>query len=165
MSSVVLDYPIASPRPVKSVPLGVAEACRLHERALALRAERQTVEAEALALRALDLLTRELGPDDPDVANVLLCLGGLREDAGDLAAAESFYRYALRLLERAEEAGEVRLRVQAMSLLAGVRQVQGRYVAAERLYRRALGIAEAALGPEHPHTALCREGLAALSES
>ena len=80
---------------------GVSRACRLHEQALALRAERKTAEAEELARQALTLLTLILGPNDPDVANVLLCLAGLREDTGDLATAERLYRYALQILESA----------------------------------------------------------------
>src|SRR4051794_17314159 len=74
---------------------GVSRACSLHEQALTLRAERRTAEAEELARQALTLLTLILGPNDPDVANVILCLGGLREDSGDLAAAERLYRYTL----------------------------------------------------------------------
>ncbi|MEO6195895.1 MAG: tetratricopeptide repeat protein [Thermoanaerobaculia bacterium] len=77
-----------------------------------------------------------------------------------------------------------------MGLLANVRQTQGSYAAAERLYHRARGRAtqgepwarrsveireralgsdhpavaadKAALGAEHPHTGICREGLAAV---
>ena len=52
----------------------IAQACRLHERALSCRDQGRLEEAGRLAWRALEILERELGPDDPDVANVLLCL-------------------------------------------------------------------------------------------
>ncbi|MFP5286299.1 MAG: tetratricopeptide repeat protein, partial [Thermoanaerobaculia bacterium] len=44
------------------------------------------------------------------------------------------------------------------TLLAGL----GRTGEAEALYGRALATFESALGADHPHTEVCREGLAAL---
>src|SRR5215213_1406270 len=143
---------------------GVSRACRLHEQALALRAERRTAEAEELARQSLTLLTLILGPNDPDVANLFLCLGGLREDVGDLVMAERHYRYALRILERAAEQDEttIRLCVQALGLLANVRQARGRYAASERLYRRALALAEEHFAPDDLDLASLLNGLGIL---
>ena len=125
----------------------VAEARRLHERALALHGEGRTAEAEEPARQAFTVLAGQLDPDDPEIAGILITLGGLREALGDLASAEGFYRSALRLLEG--QGDEVlRLRVQALGMLANLRQAQGRYGAAEKLYLRALAVAEAAFAPE-----------------
>jgi hypothetical protein len=38
----------------------------------------------------------------------------------------------------------------------------GRSAEAEALYGRALAVFETTLGAEHPHTGICREGLAAV---
>lgn len=142
---------------------GVSRACHLHEQALALRAERRTAEAEELARQALTLLTLTLGPNDPEVANVFLCLGGLREDTGDLATAERLYRYALQILERAEpDVAVIRLRVQALGLLANIRQVRGHYGASERIFRRALALAEEHLAPDDLDIANLLNGLGIL---
>jgi len=78
----------------------IVRACRLHEQALACRADGRLGEAGPLAERALEILERECGPEHPDVANLLLCLAGIREAAGDLAAAERLARRADGILER-----------------------------------------------------------------
>jgi hypothetical protein len=41
-------------------------------------------------------------------------------------------------------------------------KVRDDYAGAEALYRRALAIFERVLGPDHPHTVICRENLALL---
>jgi hypothetical protein len=60
----------------------IARACRLHEQALACRAAGRIGEAGPLAEGALEIFERESGTDHPDVANLLLCLAGIRESAG-----------------------------------------------------------------------------------
>ena len=52
-------------------------ACRLHERAVAARAEGKFAEAESLGLQALKLLEKTEGPEHPDVVtarNNLACV-------------------------------------------------------------------------------------------
>src|SRR5262245_52754287 len=58
----------------------VAVACRLHDRALACRAQGRPQKAEPLCRQALHLLEETVGPDHPDVANVLNTLGSIHLD-------------------------------------------------------------------------------------
>jgi len=136
----------------------IAKACRLHEQALIQRARGRFAEAGPLAERALEIFERECGPDHPDVANVLLCLAGIREETGDLAAAESLGRRAADILEgmeRTDDGGSdvPRLRVQVLGALAGALRNQGRYGEAEPLLRRALALCERDLGADDLQTA------------
>ena len=49
--------------------------------------------------------------------------------------------------------------MRSLNNLAVLLQAQGRYGEAEPLYRWALAICEAELGPDHPHTVMCRANL------
>src|SRR5262249_32271867 len=98
--------------------------------------------------QALHILEQAVGPDHPDVANVLNTLGQIIEEQGDYAEAESLYRRSVRIMSRfpRAEADVARVQVQSLSHLAGLYRVQGRYRRAEPLDRRALTLAETALG-------------------
>jgi hypothetical protein len=74
-------------------PGSVEEACRLHERAVALREHGQHAEAATCARYALASFEREYGPDHPDVANILNNLAGIYADQG-------YYTEAARLAQR-----------------------------------------------------------------
>jgi tetratricopeptide (TPR) repeat protein len=133
----------------------IARACRLYQQALALCTAGRSAEAGPLAERALEIFERESGPDHPDVANLLLCLAGIREESGDLDEAERLGRRAVEILEPVEDDGPdiPRLRVQVLGALAGVLRNQGRYGEAEPLLRRALALSESRLGPDDLQTA------------
>src|SRR5581483_7170569 len=63
----------------------VDRACRLHDRAVAVREAGQPDRAARPCRRALRLLVTAVGPEHPDVANVLNTLGGICQDRGDYA--------------------------------------------------------------------------------
>jgi len=142
----------------------IARASRLHEQALACRAEGRITEAGPLAELALEILEQENGPDHPDVANLLLCLAGIREEAGDLSTAERLGRRAAGILETMEDGGPdiPRLRIQGLGVLAGVLRNQGRYGEAGQLFRRALTLSEKDLGADDLQTAALLDGLGML---
>ena len=75
-------------------------SCRLHDRAVAARADGKYGQAESLGQRALALLERAAGPDHPDVANVLNHLAGLHVDRSEYAKAEALYQRAVRIMEQ-----------------------------------------------------------------
>jgi tetratricopeptide (TPR) repeat protein len=82
-------------------PVRLADACRLHERAVALREQGQHAEAAACARHALAAFERECGPDHPDVAMTLSNLAVLYVSLGQYTDAEALYQRALPLFEQA----------------------------------------------------------------
>src|SRR5262245_16156794 len=72
----------------KAAPDPLDAVCRLHDRSLTWRDQGQYVRAAAAARRALALAERAVGPDHPDVANILINLAGIAEAQGDYASAE-----------------------------------------------------------------------------
>ena len=70
-------------------------ARRLMQEASGLRARGRSAEAVPLTQRALALVERELGPDDPSVAFSLNSLAVLYGDKGDYAQAEALCQRAL----------------------------------------------------------------------
>ena len=83
------------------------------------------------------------------------------QSKGDAAGAETMFRSALALAEKAlgpdhpDTAG-------TLNNLAGLLEEKGDDAGAETLYRRALAICEKTLGPEDPHTAASMDNLAGL---
>ena len=75
------------------------EVSRLHDLAVALRAQGQYAAALAASQQALALCEREVGPDHPDVANVLNTLAGTYEDQGHYAEAERLYQRSAAIME------------------------------------------------------------------
>src|SRR5262249_22939860 len=95
----------------------VDRACHLHDRAAADRPCRQ----------ALRLLLANVGPDHPDVANVLNTLGRIRQDLGHDAAAARLFRQSARIMRALPVEGDLaRIHVQALSGLAMTYRTRGR---------------------------------------
>jgi kinesin light chain len=69
----------------------IEEASRLHDLAVSWRAQRQYTEALAASQQALALYEWEVGPDYPDVANVLHVLASTYEAQGHYAEGERLY--------------------------------------------------------------------------
>src|SRR5262245_30781503 len=112
----------------------IDEACTLHARSVEARAAGRLAEAEELAWLAVARMSAAAGAGHPDVANILINLGGVCEDACDYAQAERHYRRAVTILEALPEGvGEDvdRLRVQGWMHLANQVRHMGRYEEAE----------------------------------
>jgi eukaryotic-like serine/threonine-protein kinase len=88
---------------------------------------------------ALALRERELGPDDPSVAETLDALGDVAVDKADFASADRYYRRALAIRERALGPEHVDLG-RTLAGLAALRFRQGRNAEAESLYIRVLNV-------------------------
>jgi eukaryotic-like serine/threonine-protein kinase len=108
---------------------------------------------------ALAVRERELGPNDPSVAETLHALGSTAGDKGDFDAADSYYRRALAIRERVlgREHSDV---AETLSGLAALRFRQGRNAEAESLYTRVLNINTRSSNPNDRRHALDLMGLA-----
>jgi tetratricopeptide (TPR) repeat protein len=122
--------------------------------------------ARRFATRALVILEREYGPSHPDVAAVLICRAGAREECADHGRAEADYRRAIDMLNSLTQVpGDLdmqRLRVRATSGLAKVMCALGRYREAEAMLKGALTMAEQTFGWKHGEAADVLNSLAAL---
>jgi tetratricopeptide (TPR) repeat protein len=120
--------------------------------------------AEPLFRRALEILEKVLGPENPSTATCLSNLALLLYEKGDYEGAAPLYRRALEIDEKVL-GPENPSTAKCLSNLALLLYAKGDYEGAEPLYRRALEIRERALGPEHPYTATCLSLLALLLHS
>src|SRR5262245_49040802 len=121
----------------------------------------RVIEALPLARRVIDLIGRERGPDDLELANAMNMLALLHVQLGAYAEAEPLYKQALGIRERVlgAEHSEVAATLQA---LAALYVYQGRYAEAEPLYQRVLDSKQRALGPDHSEVASALHNLAVL---
>ena len=121
-------------------------------------------EAEPLAVRAMQVRERVLGPEHPDTLASVNDLATLYERQGRYAEAEPLYLRALAARERVLGL-EYPDTLISVNNLAALYDSQGRYAEAEPLYQRALAARERVLGPEHPNTLTSVNNLAGLYES
>jgi CHAT domain-containing protein/tetratricopeptide (TPR) repeat protein len=98
--------------------------------------------------RALAIMERLHGPDDPHVAWVLILLGQNQQAAGEFAEAEALFRRALRIYERQVPDGDGV--AWALTNIANVLRDTGEFAESTRLHERALAIRERVFGPVHP---------------
>lgn len=125
----------------------------------------QYEEAESLAQRVLAMRERRLGPQHPEMVEVLQLLARI-------AHAQGRYERALTLWERAESIVKQfpamhRERVGVLNGLASAYEAQGHYAVAEPLYRNALEQLTRYVSPDHDlvpalhnniGALLCRQG-------
>jgi tetratricopeptide (TPR) repeat protein/predicted Ser/Thr protein kinase len=107
-------------------------------------------EARTYGARAVDLLTKELGPGHPDVAFALATLGAIDYDAGRYADSLADGQRALAIDEALGETT-----YQTTEVLEGIGNAYlslGKPVEAERYHRRVLAMREVK-GPDEPHVA------------
>jgi Tetratricopeptide repeat len=122
----------------------------LHEQALAAMDECRFADAVGLCRRAIEALSADGGPGQPDVANVLTVLATAEDELGRHDAAQRHHRRSLAVLAAVPGSGGdlTRLLVQARVGLAGSLRRQGRYDEAEVAYGQALAPAgHGAAGP------------------
>src|SRR5262249_36526667 len=104
-------------------------ACRLHEAAVAQQARGRADRAEAACRRSLRLLEQALGPDHPDLANVLNTLAGILQGRTAYDEAEAACRRSVAIVEaipRGAGPDVERIRVQSLDHLATLWRMQGR---------------------------------------
>ncbi|MGA3019878.1 MAG: tetratricopeptide repeat protein, partial [Bryobacteraceae bacterium] len=121
-------------------------------------------EAEPLAVRAMQLCERVLGPEHRNTLTFVNHLALLYKVQGRYAEAEPLYQRAL--AARGRVLGpEHPDTLTSVNNLAFLYKNQARYAEAEPLYQRALAAFERVLGPEHPNTLISVNNLAGLYES
>lgn len=117
-------------------------------------------EAETAFREALEIQRATLGPDHHEVAETMSALADVvRLYGGPAARAESLYRRALEIAERAGGA-QYPLRMHALGSLATLLSDEGRHAEAERTFREALQLRRTAFGDRHRAVA---EGLGHLA--
>jgi CHAT domain-containing protein/Tfp pilus assembly protein PilF len=106
-------------------------------------------EAITAAQKALAISERWLGPDHPEVIDLLNRTASLYRAEGDYDNAEKFYRRALTVREKkyGPEHSSIAYSYNSLAILY---EDKGEYAQAEQFYQRALAIRQKALGPEHP---------------
>lgn len=117
--------------------------------------------SQALLDSALRIRERELGPNDPSIAETLNALGDLARDKGDLDQADRYYQRAL-AIRRATLGGENVDVATTLAGLAALRVKQGRTAAAESLYSRVLALDSVLRRPDDPRLARDLRGMAAV---
>ena len=119
------------------------------------------VPARALLDSALRIRERELGSNDPSVAETLNALGDLARDKGDLDEAERDYRRALAIREASFGHDSIDVAT-TLAGLAALRWKQGRAAEAESLYVRVLKLDSFVRRADDPRRARDMRGLAAV---
>ena len=109
--------------------------------------------ARTMLESALQIRERELGPDDPSVAETLEALGNVRRQRGDLAIAEQLLQRALAIRRKTLPPGDPLLGA-TYADLAKLRIKQGRSAEAESLYTQVLAIEERAGETQTPQFAI-----------
>jgi serine/threonine-protein kinase len=120
----------------------------------------RSAEAVEPMTHAIELQRRIYGDDHPIVDSSLNNLASLRQDLGDLEAAEPLYREALtHQRRRLGRASEVAI---TANNLASLLEERRRFDEAEALYRDSLDIRRERLGPKHQSVARAEHNLARL---
>jgi CHAT domain-containing protein/Tfp pilus assembly protein PilF len=137
------------------------EARKLYKKASDLRAAGKYDEALSSFERALEIRESRLGPDHPDVSQVISGLAVLHHYKGDYVKAEPLHRRALAIREKSlgPEHPDVALSLNNLAILY---RGLGDYAKAEQLQQRALAIKEKSFGPDHPDVAASLHNLANL---
>lgn len=137
-----------------------------------LLAEKELVEAEPLARRALEIDERKHGEDDPGVVKSLHQLASILGEMGEAEEAERLYRRALAIGERAlgPEHPSNAATLNNLAVLLAHREGSGlgrgfALKEARDLARRAVRIDERALGPDHPATLNEKRNLEAIERA
>ena len=121
----------------------------------------QYKEAESLYKQAVAIFEKALGPDHPEVAQILNNLAELYRNQGKLTDAEPLYKKALDIFEKALGPDHPQVAT-SLNNLALLYKQQGKLAEAEPLYKQALDISEKALDPNHPNIANRLNNLAML---
>ncbi len=116
-------------------------------------------DALPLALEALEIRQRHLGPEHPDVAESQAHLANLYLQLGRFDAAAPLYESSIQVRRKLDEADGLEL-AKCLNGLGIVRWNRGEYEAAEATYLEALQLREQALGPRHPEVATSLDNLA-----
>jgi tetratricopeptide (TPR) repeat protein len=133
----------------------------LHQQLTELIKQGKYQELVPIAERALEMIKRARGPEQPETADALNSLGLLYQKIGDYAKAEPVLQEALRIRQKVlgKEHPDT---ATSLNNLAALYQKMGEYAKAEPLYQEALRIRQKALGLEYPDTMISLNNLVGL---
>jgi tetratricopeptide (TPR) repeat protein len=122
-------------------------------------------EEDLATARALfESAWKTFGPDHLDTATSANSLAVMVQDQGHLAEAQSLFKTALVIREKALGPDHPDIAT-SLNNLASLFHAQGDLAGVRQLYERALAIREKALGPDHPDTATTLNNLAVLLQA
>lgn len=130
----------------------IEEAVRLHDEASSFAAAGVLNSARALFELSVVTFEESVGPDHPDVANVLNGLGQVAQRQNDFGLARRCFRRAWRICRPLAESNEdntiSRIALHAISNLGNLEREAGNWDRAGSLLRRSVRLARAWLGPD-----------------
>jgi CHAT domain-containing protein len=139
----------------------LADARQLLASARRLQDEGNVGDARSAAERALAIGERVRGPEDPNVAAIVVLLGDIAVDLENSRLATSLYERAQRVFE--QKLGDQHpMTASVWERLGGTYWRAGLRPVAEKVTEQALEVSERALGPDHPLVARCLGMLALL---
>ena len=143
---------------------GLAQSDPLREafdQYMALYEQGRYGEAQPFARKAVELGSKEFGPDNPTTAVYINDLAELYRAQGEYVEAEPLFKRALAIREKARGPDHPDVAT-SLNNLAELYRAQGKYAEAEPLFKRSLAIWEKALGADHPDVAQSLNNRAAL---
>lgn len=144
---------LAGRRPAAEADRSMQDAWALRTAAVSLESSAKLGEARTLFERALAIVERARGPDDPLVGVLTFELAGNAIEARDDARAESLYQRAVAFFERS--GADHPYAAMARSRLALLIEHAGDGPKAEALLRQATAVIEKTLGTDHPWFVAC----------
>ena len=135
LAAIVIAVVVGLPSVAPAAEDPVADAAALRRQADELYRQGRYSEIEPVLKRSIDILEKQLGPEDPKLAEGLGSLADLYAIEGRYSEAETIYKRVLAIRERVP--GPNRLDLGAsLNGLAGLYKLEGRYSEAEQLFRR-----------------------------
>lgn len=144
-----VDYEKAYSYYKKAVELESGNPGYLNEAGIMATTLGRYAEGEPLFRRALEILEKSLGPDDPAVASILYNLATLYFRQGLFSEAEPLHKRSLEMREKSLGPNDPAV-AGSLYNLALLYFGQGRYAEAEPLYKRSIAIMEKEFGIIHP---------------
>jgi tetratricopeptide (TPR) repeat protein len=132
----------------KAAPIGTAVRAAVAEPVAA-----RSVASQSAAHPSLQLAEKMLGPEHPDIGDLLANLAELHHKQGKYADAEALHQRALRVREKALGSNHPKVAT-SLNGLALLYRDQGKNEEAQKLMERSLAIVEKTLSPERTKTGL-----------
>src|SRR5262249_39738684 len=146
-------------RPANEQDSLLQEARELYMAAAKLTNAGDYPQAEAKALRSLEIREKTIGPDNPKIAFSLLLLGNIAYYKGDVNRARDHYERSLAKLEKTLGPQHPQVATLLNNLASACLQMDDP-AKAEQFHRRALDIRERSFVPDHPDIAQSLNNLA-----
>ncbi len=156
--------PVARPAAANPASQDLAIAYQKTQQANELSRQGRVAEAIPLAKESLAVLEKTLGPDNKNVAIVLVNLANYYSDQEQYDLAEPLYKRSLTILDKLGPTSESD-RAYALSSFGNLYARQHRATDAEPLYRQAIPLLDKVYGPTNPNTVTVVNNLAAMDEN